>query len=222
MLGNCEVRTKPQPIAMRKLSTLLFLMTVSAFAQLDDNTITITATRQATLQPDQIVFSVSVLTPQAAGLDVVLAMLPGTGVTEANLGEVYSNSPNALQWYFTLATSFLEASATVKLLTQLESQSKGAVSFYVQGTQVSQALQQSQPCSQAALVADARNQAQMLASAAGLTVGPVLAVSDGSAMPTAVRGYVLAATFVSLISTPAPTTPTICTAVVKFQLYSYH
>jgi uncharacterized protein YggE len=211
---------------MRKLSALLFLTTVSAFAQLDDNTITITATRQVTLQPDQIVFSVSVLAPQAAGLNDVLALLPGTGITGANLGEVYSNSPNALQWYFTLANSFSEASATVKLLTQLESQSKGAVSFYVRGMQVSQALQQSQPCSQAALVADGRNQAQMLASAAGLTVGPVLAVSDGSgirsAMPTAVRGYVFAGTFVSLISTPLPTTPTTCTAVVKFQLYSYH
>jgi hypothetical protein len=212
---------------MRLLSGLLLLTASAAFAQLDDNTITITATRQVTLQPDQIVFNVSVRAPETAGLNDVLAMLPGTGITEANLGAVYGNSPNPLQWSFSLTTSFAEAGATTNLLTQLESQSKGAVSFYVQGTQVSQASQQAQPCSQTALVADARKQVQALASAAGLTVGPVLAVSDGNGTATQVVASRIGA-FVgvpTLLAVPnflfAPAIST-CTAVVKFQLYSYH
>ena len=212
---------------MTKLLAILFLAASAGFAQLDDNTITITATRQITLQPDQIVFDVSVQTPQSAGLQDALAKVPGTGITAAELTEVYTDVQATIEWDFTVTAPVSQAGAMVTMLAQLGQQSQGTVSFIVEGAQVSRAAQQSQPCSQTALVADAQKQAQALASAAGFTVGPVLAVSDGSGVqgvPTAVRGESLAilGAFVSAIPPVVPATPVTCTAVVKFQLYSYH
>ena len=54
------------------------------------------------------------------------------------------------------------------------------LTFTVEGTQASQShkMQQSQPCSNADLIADATAQAQKLAAAAGLTLGPILRLSN--------------------------------------------
>ena len=215
---------------MRKLSALLLLTAATAFAQLDDSTITVTATRRVTLQPDQMAFYITVNAPEGAGLDDVLAMLPGTGITSANLTGV----SNVL-WSFTLAVPLKQASATIALLEQLENQSREAVMFLVQGAQVSLALQQSQTCSETALVADAQSQAQTLAAAAGYTVGPVIAASDGSGVQMTPTGviYSVLGTNVGFVGIPATSvtyatpynaapTATTCTAVVKFQLYSFH
>jgi len=206
---------------------LLLFSAGAAFGQLDDNTITITATRQVTLQPDQIVFNLGVQAAETAGLDDVLAQLPGTGISAANLGSV-NGFLNMVAWDFTLKVPLTQASATTTLLAQLEQKSGGVVSFNVQGTQVSEALQQAQPCSQTALVADARSQAQTLAAAAGYTVGPVLAVSDGSgaqtpsSVPTYVYSNFIVGQFLAIEQNFVTGPPTACTAVVKFQLYSYH
>jgi hypothetical protein len=201
------------------------------FGQTDENTITITAYRQVTLQPDQMLFGVSVTAAETAGLDDVLAMLPGTGITGSNLTGVFGFTGSAVAWSFQYAVPLAQSGATVALLSQLDKQSGDSITFSPEGTQVSQGLQQSQPCSQTALVGDARAQAQSLAAAAGYTVGPVLAVSDGTGMqaPSAVYANAesgvltlvgTAANFESFLSAaPAPAT---CAAVVKFQLFSYH
>jgi hypothetical protein len=215
---------------MRKLFPIFLLAAVPALGQLQTDTITITALRQVSLQPDQVVFSVQVSTPESAGLDDALAAVSGAGVTAADLTGVFTGNPNMLNWSFTLAVPFSEAGATTKTLAQIAQQSNGAVSFSSQGTQVSLALQQSQPCSQASLISDARAQAQSLAAAAGFTAGPVLAVSDGSGgqSPAALVGYNFIGSFGSvgafleLSSYVAPTPPVTCTAVVKFQLLRYH
>lgn len=212
---------------MRTYFLLLLMAGGPAFGQLQNNTFTITATRRVNLQPDQLVFNVAVLTPPTAGIDDALAKIPGTGITEADLTEVSTYTASFLQWNFTLAVPFSQISATTSTLTKLEQQTSqrnasSLVSFYVQGTQVSQALQASQPCSRANLIADAKAQAQKLATAAGYSVGPVLAVSDGSIGAPAF-GQVYAAVLVSgayYVATPPP--PVTCTAVVKFQLYQYH
>lgn len=204
---------------MRK-TCLLFLFTAAAlFGQLDDNTITITANRQVTLQPDEIVFYVTVQAAETLGIDDVLAKLAGTGITTANLTSVFSDGNNTIDWAFTLGVPLSQVSATSAALAQL--QQKSGISFSVQGAQVSKVLQQSQTCSQTSLIADAQTQAQALATAAGFTVGPVLAVSDGSGeqKPASV---VFAAVGDFLFGTPAVATQPTCTAVVKFQLYAYH
>jgi len=218
--------------AMRKALPILLLACAFAFGQLQTNTITITANRQVSLQPDQIVFGVQVVAPESAGIDDVVAQVAGVGISAANLTGVSSYFNGGLAWNFTLAVPISQVSATIASLAQLSQQSKQAVTFYVQGTQVSQALEQSQPCSQASLVSDARAQAQSLAAAAGFSVGPVLAVSDGSGSagqsPAAVVRYAFVgivstvSAFLELSSYVAPTPPITCTAVVKFQLLRYH
>jgi len=213
---------------MWKALPFLLVACASAFGQLQTDTITITATRQVSLQPDQIVFNVQVVAPESAGLDDALGEVAGTGITEANLAGVSSSGNGQFAWNFTLAVPISQAGATTASLVQLTQQSKQAVTFYVQGTQVSQALQQSQPCSQANLISDAQSQAQSLAAAAGFTVGPVLAVSDGSGgqSPAAVVrlgsiANVLTSTFINVESFVVPIAPLTCTAVVKFQLLRY-
>jgi hypothetical protein len=182
------------------------------------------------LQPDQVVFNVQAVAPDSSGIDDVVAEVAGVGISAANLTGVSSYYNGGLAWNFTLAVPISQAGATTASLVQLAQQSKQAVTFYVQGTQVSPALQQSQPCSQANLISDAQAQAESLAAAAGFTAGPVLAVSDGSggqASAVPVR-YAFAGSFstlgafLELGSYAAPPQPITCTAVVKFQLFRYH
>jgi uncharacterized protein YggE len=61
------------------------------------------------------------------------------------------------------------------------------LTFSVQGRQVSQQLQQSQPCSQAALFADAQAQAKQMAAAAGVSAGPILSMGEGGGAVLAVQ-----------------------------------
>ncbi len=165
---------------MWKALPILLVACATAFGQLQTDTITITATRQVSLQPDQIIFNVQVVAPESAGIDDVVAQVAGVGISAANLTGVSSSANDVFAWNFALAVPISQAGGTTASLVQLAQQSKQAVTFYVQGTQVSQAIEQSQPCSQASLISDAQAQAQSLAAAAGFTVGPVLAVSDGS------------------------------------------
>lgn len=214
---------------MSKALPMLLAACATAFGQLQTDTIAITATRQVSLRPDQIVFNVQVLAPDSAGIDDVVAQVAGVGISAANLAGVSSYGTDVFAWNFTLAVPISQASATTASLVQLAQRSKQAVTFYVQATQVSQALQQSQPCSQASLISDAQAQARSLAAAAGFTVGTVLAVSDGSggqASTVPVRygifgSFSAVSSFVELSPYVVPTPPITCTAVVKFQLLRY-
>jgi len=173
---------------------------------------------------------VTVPAPETAGIDDVLAQVAGAGISAGNLAGVSSYLNGELAWNFTLAVPISQASATTTSLVQLAQQSNQAVTFYVQGTQVSQALAQSQPCSQTSLVSDAQTQAESLAAAAGFSVGPVLAVSDGGLAPAAPAGIAIIGSFTAVNAfvglfpntVPVSTAPITCTAVVKFQLLRYH
>lgn len=215
---------------MRNLLLILLIASSPVWAQLETDTITIAASRQVNLQPDQIVFNVQVLAPNTAGLDAALAKVAGTGITAADLTGVYNSSNDNFSWVFSLPVPVSQAGATATLLAQLQQQSKQTVQFYAQETRISPALQQSQGCSQANLVSDARTQAQNLAAATGFSVGPVLAVSDGSGppfIPSAVRIQTFASILQvgAILSSSAPiyvTPPLTCAAVVKFRLFRYH
>jgi len=127
-----------------------------------------------------------------------------------------------LEWAFGLSVPLANIAATAKTLTSLQQsigqQNSGlTLSFNVQGTQVSQQLQQSQTCVLPDLLSDAQAQAQKLATAAGLGVGNILAMSSpttttvGSATPSiSANGF---ATFGSS-SLFAP----VCSVTVKFAL----
>ena len=205
---------------------ILLFGVVPVFGQLEPNTVTIAATRSISLQPDQVVYSLSVNSALNATLDQIVAALSGLGITSANLTGVNNNSaPQTLQWSFTLAAPFSNLAATIGSLIKLQqtitqNNSGLALTFSIAGTQVSAQLQQSQSCSNSGLIADATAQAQKLAAAAGLTLGPILKLSNtplagglaGYVVPAAVR---LGEVSDFLLGAAQPTT---CSLVVQFQL----
>jgi uncharacterized protein YggE len=187
-----------------------------AFGQLDSNSITVTASNNANLQPDQAIFSVSVQSGFNTGLDDVIAALQGSGITTANFSQLgtvqnYNNgaSTSSLQWYFILPAPLANTKATVATLTTLQQNIAMAnngltMSFSIVGTQVSQQLAQSQTCSLASLVTAATTQAQSLAASGSFTLGSILALSSSisSSGPSAASNGV-----------PAP-----CAITVKFNV----
>lgn len=172
------------------LSILLFAV-VPVFGQFPSHTVTVQATRSLPLQPDQVVFGVSVSSSTGTNLNQVVAALAGVGITATDLTGVENSDPSTLQWGFTLGVPIASLTATIGSLTTLEqtigqNNSGLALTFSVNGTQVSQQLQASQTCSNADLIADATAQAQKLAAAAGATLGQILKLSNVPAAPSAV------------------------------------
>jgi len=212
---------------MWKLSwSVLLLAAVPAFAQLESHTLTISATRQINLEPDQALFSVTVSSNAAVSLDQIVAALSGLSITSANLSGVSDfTEPQTLQWSFTLAVPLSSLSGTIGSLAKLQqtigqNNSGLTLTFSINGTQASAQLQ-AQPCSTSNLIADATAQAQKLAAAAGLAVGPILRLSNAPSIqpaaaiePTATG---LAVNLVDFLLAAAPPTVT-CSLVVEFQL----
>ena len=166
---------------MRRLLIALasLLLVTSAFAQLDSNSVTVTATRNTYLPPDQVVFSVVVISPSTANLDQVVAPLQAVGITADNLTGVTTplTAPSpwfdvapVLQWTFSLKSSLNAMKATIASLSALQKSFAAdhpgmTLSFIVQGVQVSPEAQAAVTCSRADLIADARNEAQKLTDA---------------------------------------------------------
>jgi hypothetical protein len=205
----------------------LSLAAVPVFGQLASHTLTISATRQISLQPDEAVFGITVSANATVTLDQIVAALSGLNITAANLTGVNNNSaPPTLQWNFTLAVPLSNLTATVSYLTKLQPtvppiNSGLGLTFSVNGTQVSPKLQQSQSCSTSDLIADATAQGQKLAAAAGLLLGPIVRLSNAPSMqPTGDAEYNLG-TFrigglVDFLVAAAP--PISCSLTIQFQL----
>jgi hypothetical protein len=216
---------------------LLILSIPGAFAQLDSNSVTVTATRSMTQQPDQVVFAIIVQSGLSTSLDDVVAALHPLGITAANLSGVGSGgqlfsviSPTPpqmitpmLEWAFALPVPIAKIKDTASAISALQKtivqQNNGlTLSFNVQGTQVSTQLQQSQVCPIPDLLSDAQTQAQKLVSAAGLSLGSVLAMSSGTSIPVGAVSSVSLSGF--LLATP-PIFPSACSMTVKFALLRY-
>jgi hypothetical protein len=150
------------------------------------------------------------------------------GISASNLSNVSNSTVNApagpqqvFVWTFSLSVPFGSMTQTLTGLSKLQQsvakQNPGmTLSFDVNGIQASQT---SQPCPFPQLVADARGLAQRLAGAAGVTVGNLLALSDGSNQ--APYGLAYVAEFVQLsglLSVVKGVPPQTCTLTVKFQL----
>jgi Protein of unknown function (DUF541) len=180
----------------RFLPSLLLAVCCSvAFGQIEPNSITVTASNNVNLQPDQAIFSVVVQSGLNTGLDDVLTAVQSVGLTAANLANVSTlqaftyvgqqNTPS-IQWTFTLLAPLAQTKTTVATLTALQQSIMSAnngltLSFNITGTQISQQLAQSQTCSLTALIADATTQAQSLANASGLHLGSITAISGSTA-----------------------------------------
>lgn len=194
-----------------------------AFAQILPNSITVNASNNVDLQPDQAIFSVSVGAGLDTGLDDVLAAVQGAGITAANLSSVttgYSalngNALSSLVWTFTILAPLAQTKTTVATLTALQQSIKTAnngltLSFTIGGTQVSQQLAQSQTCSLTSLIANATTQAQTMANASGLHLGSITAIS-GSV--STMVGSVAASPYANV--TPPPCSITVRFAAARF------
>jgi len=220
---------------MRTLLAFVALAPV-AFAQLDSNSVTVTASRTASLQADQVVFAVSVMTGTDVALNDVVAALQSAGITLSNfvgientgIIGVFTPTPapqqnQRVQWTFALPVPISKLPDTAAQLNSVQqsvirNNRNWTMSFNVQGTQVSLPLQQAQVCPIPDLINDARVQAQKLASAAGMTAGSVLAMSSVTSSTQPGSGVYVAGSVGSVISASSFLPPQVCTATVKFAL----
>ena len=195
----------------RYLFLLTLVFTALAAAQPSPNTLTVTATRTVSVQPDQVVFGVSVTSPLTTSQGDVISALQGSGITAANFSSIYSSQTvngtqlvSVLQWNFTITVPIANLKPTIDTFTGLQlalSKAKNglSLSFNVQGMQASAQAQQSQACSLSGLISDARAQALKIANAASATLGNIVglsnAVSDTSALCSATVTFGLTAGF---------------------------
>jgi hypothetical protein len=191
--------------------------------QLDTNSVTVTASTSATLQPDQVVFSIEVDSGLNTTLDDVVASLQGSGITVANFTGINNGllpttlvAQPTIAWLFSLSAPLAKIKDMVSQLTSLQQsiakQNDGLkMSFSVQGTQVSQQLQQSQPCVLSNLLANARAQAQNLAAAAGFTLDVIQAMSSAISTSVSSQGQGLSSFLLGAAAAP-------CAVTVKFGL----
>lgn len=169
----------------------------------------VTGTQNPNLQPDQIVFSVSVTSPIDDTLDDIVANLKGTGITAANfnnLGSVTTARKGGgteflLQWVFSLRVPVANTKSTAALLAAAQADfTKNkpglTLSFTTQGTSISPEQQQSQSCTYAGLVADARAQARKIAAATGLPLGAIVSLSASVAVTNPGSGLLPAPSYV--------------------------
>ena len=150
-----------------------------------------------------------------------------------------------MQWFFILPAPLANMKNTITSLTTLQQtiaqKNIGLkLTFNVEGTQISPVLGDSQQCAIADLVSDARMQAQQLAVAAGLTLGPILAIADAGSDSSGTRppplpfaGNIIpinrifpSGTFIFLTGffspIAGPTIPAVtCGVTVKFTLLRY-
>jgi len=196
---------------------------------LDSDTLTIAASRTLNVQPDQVLVGVTVNTPVTASLQDVINELQGSGITAANLVNAYGYEEGETQWAFTLAIPFAKMGDTLTSLARIQQKVGGSpgqpdLTFSVQGPQASADSQTAQSCSFPALVADAQSQAQKLASAAGITLGPVVSLSEGSPLQSVgfLSGVISFGSTGNFLPNPwfapQPTPAQPCTLTVQFKL----
>jgi hypothetical protein len=204
-------------------SFAFFICVGLALGQSATNSITVTASRNPNVQPDQVVFRIAVDAGLDATRDDALNALQGSGITAANfqgVATVQQYDPKSqktvsqIEWTFALPVSIANMKSTIGLLSAVQASNAKknnglAISFGVAGTQASAQAQQAQQCAVTDLLNDARAQAQKLAGAAGKTVGALLAMSGATA-----------ATDTSTIVSSSVSYQA-CSLTVKFQLAGF-
>jgi len=209
---------------------LLLAAAFAAFGQPDSNVLTVTASRQLNVQPDQVRLSVYVLTDPDQTLDNVLAFLQGTKIAAtdlSNVGTVVNSLSSQLQWIFTPTVSFSALNATASALGGLQANGPIALlAFYVNAAASPQASA-SQPCPYPTLINDAQAQAQKLAAAAGVTVGPIASLAQGGPSGAVAASQVGDYSsflpigqnlIVNALVVPTPGPSSACTLTVQFKL----
>ncbi|HLK51448.1 MAG TPA: SIMPL domain-containing protein [Bryobacteraceae bacterium] len=192
----------------RWAQTAFLLIPGVVLGQVSANSVTVTATESAALQPDEAYFDVSVASGSDKALNDIVTALQGSGITAANFVRLTSLLPAArtatppqpsFQWTFQTLVPLAKLKDTTAAFAALaqglpQNNSGLSLTFAVQGTAVS--AQQTTNCKLSDLVSSARTQAQQLTNAAGLTPGMIL----------------------SLTTATSPSAPTACSLTVRFLL----
>jgi hypothetical protein len=170
---------------------------------------------------DQVRFGITVNTGTNATFEDVLAAVQGSGLGAQNfvglnsynlVGPAGTGPAPTIDWSFSLSAPLSKMKETIASLTALRNAvavKRMTLTFNVSGPQASS----SQPCPLSDLVADARAQAQKLVDAAGLSLGPILAMSTAAGTSSAAVFVPLASFLVGVPSTGSP-----CALTVKFGL----
>ena len=150
--------------------------------QLNSNTVTVTASQNSSLQPDQAIFNVTVGSGVDKSLDDVVRLVAGVGISGANLTGItfpsLQTNPLQLQWSFQLIvplSALKQTTASLAALQKTIAPSGGSISFSLSGTQSSGTPAQS--CDFAGLISNAQAQAQSSAAAVGSAVGRITGIS---------------------------------------------
>lgn len=121
----------------------------------------------------------TVRTGTGTGVAGAVALLAGTGITAADLSSA-SGDAGGVQWVFQLTVPFSKMKGTGATLARARHQlDPGAMSYAVGWAQVSEAAQAA-ACDFAALVSDARREADRVASAAGVRAGEIVGLLEGA------------------------------------------
>ena len=212
---------------MRTIFFLIFAVCF-AWAQSDTNSVTVSATRVIPdVPPDQVGLAVTITAGVDKTLDDVLAVLTSAkiGLSELNMMYTSSGSEPEFEWIFSTAVKLSDLNRILAVLSSARSKLAAGgglrMDYQVSTVFASQQATATQQCSYGALLSDAQNQAQKLAAAAGVPLGPVLVLVDQtqtavlgeSAAPGAAgQPYLVAAWF----STPRASPD--CNLTVRFKL----
>jgi hypothetical protein len=218
---------------------LLFAAAAFAYAQLEPDTITISAIQSGKPeQPDYTTLSVSIQVDSALGLGEVLKPLAVLGISESELVEfdqtggrpicdevTYQCGPARQFFRFYFETTLSKLKETLASLARAKAAAPPEVDVrYSIDTRMLFHLPSAPECAYPALIAGARRQAEKMAAAAGLVVGGIIAMSDGtSSVPDASwvsEGYALSGSpsILSAVGVEVVFTPPVCAAVVQFKL----
>ncbi|HJT86737.1 MAG TPA: hypothetical protein VJ732_02750 [Bryobacteraceae bacterium] len=206
--------------------------------------LTITASRPADIPLDQVRIILNINSDPTLGLDDVTNALAAAGITGTTFSSLNTNSTvtggtppqprQVLDWSFTLYTPLANLKGALAPIVAAQqpiakNHSGLSLSFGVQGPVAAAAAQPSQSCPVADLLADAQAQAQNVATAAGVSVGPIATISGGNAVPAGIGtsgifvpaqaqiGIVSAIGVSSFLLGPI-TPPAACSLTVQFQL----
>ena len=220
-----SLTTATSPSAPTACSLTVRFLLGTQLVQSEPGSITITASRPLSLQPDVIAISLGVTSDPTSGLDDVTGALQQAGISGATFTGLYtstvyvatSGTPTAqtrLQWNFTLTAPLAKFADTLSQIaaTQQALVKAGAsinLAITAAAPQISPQLAQAQSCPDSGLVKDAQAQAQNVATAAGVKAGAILNLGGSNGVG-----------LISFISGPIFTTPipSSCSLTVAFQL----
>jgi uncharacterized protein YggE len=184
----------------------------SPFTQSGPNIITIAASGASTPQNDQALISLLLTSPVTADLSDATNALTANGITGTNFTGVVT-AGTTLNWSFTLTVPLSKLTATLAQISAtrqtIGNQNSGLSLTFLSAYASASQTQQAAACLQATLVSGAQALAQQIATAAGVSVGQVLNISQGS---SGVAGsFLLDPATIYDVSAP-------CTLTVQYQL----